>query len=385
MEFQSNNAELGLANLMFKNIFSNIRIGRTDSNGKETQIVVPCVFGQRSRIIKNLENPEKRGNMKVPMIAINRTGYTRNGDRLTNLHNEVQFELNRYQRKYDLMAPVPIDINYEVAVIAKYPSDIDKIASNFMVFFNSDIYVSCEHPKYQGLKLNNQVIMEDGVSEQHEDAFDGSQDDLMTTTFSFRFKTYLFAGTKQAKLIKPKVLSSYISSFVESNIVEIPPDKVDEFIQQHPDVALSASLTSWTTQQLTTYVDNPDISARVYDDIPIVSKIDFGFYVVPQKHDIEEYIQSVDNNFSHIDSALCGYISSEQYIKPSSLCINDPYMPDAISHGEPLSTCQSEYYKSSLSSVNDYYDVVDWDCSLQPYVDKLYWTIDGNVIQTMHN
>ena len=86
--------------------------------------------------------------MKLPMIIISRTGYARIGDRLNNLHNEVKYELASYNRKYHLMAPVPVDISYDVTVVAKYPSDIDKIASNFMVFFNSDIYVSCEHPKY---------------------------------------------------------------------------------------------------------------------------------------------------------------------------------------------------------------------------------------------
>lgn len=132
------------------------------------------MLGQRSRILKNLENPEKRGNMKLPMIVINRTGYTRNGDRLNNLNNEVKYEMTSSYRKYHLMAPVPVDISYDVTIIAKYPADIDKIASNFMVFFNSDIFVSCEHPKYQGIKLNNQVVMSDSVSEDHPDEFDGS-------------------------------------------------------------------------------------------------------------------------------------------------------------------------------------------------------------------
>lgn len=93
--------------------------------------------------------------MKVPMIVINRTGYSRNGDRLNNINNEVKYEINGSDRRLQLMAPVPVDISYDVSVVAKYPSDIDKIASNFMVFFNSDIFVSCEHPKYAGVKLNN--------------------------------------------------------------------------------------------------------------------------------------------------------------------------------------------------------------------------------------
>lgn len=71
--------------------------------------------------MKGLENPERRGNYKLPMIVIQRTGYSRNGERLNNFNNEVKYELASYCRKYHLMAPVPIDINYDVTVIAKYP------------------------------------------------------------------------------------------------------------------------------------------------------------------------------------------------------------------------------------------------------------------------
>lgn len=70
--------------------------------------------------MKALENPERKGIYKLPLIAINRTGYSRNGDRLNNLNNEVKYELGPKSRYYHLMAPVPIDINYEVTVMSKY-------------------------------------------------------------------------------------------------------------------------------------------------------------------------------------------------------------------------------------------------------------------------
>lgn len=82
-----------------------------------------------------------------------------------------------------------------MSIVAKYPADIDKIASNFMVFFNSNIYCSQAHPKFSDIKLNNQVIMSDSVSEDHSDELDGTRDDLVVSTFTFTFKTYLFGGT----------------------------------------------------------------------------------------------------------------------------------------------------------------------------------------------
>lgn len=54
------------------------------------------------------------------MIAINRTGYSRNGERLNNVNNEVKYEISSKHRLYHLMAPVPVDVSYEVTVLAKY-------------------------------------------------------------------------------------------------------------------------------------------------------------------------------------------------------------------------------------------------------------------------
>jgi hypothetical protein len=215
MEIHSYNSELAIANLMFSRLFSDIKLQRVGVNNNVTkEVLVNCVFGNRSRIIKNWENTTKRGNMKLPLIVINRTGYSRNSERLNNLHNEVKYEMTSKYRSYDLYTPVPIDISYDVTIISKYPSDIDQIASNFMIFFNNDIYVTCEHPKYSGLKMNNQIILNDSISEEFPDELEATQDDLITSTFQFTFKTYLFGGAKKAE-IKPKYevqLSTYLSN-----------------------------------------------------------------------------------------------------------------------------------------------------------------------------
>lgn len=52
-----------------------------------------------------------------------------------------------------------------------------------MVFFNSDLFVSCEHPKYEGIKMNCQVVMQDSVSEEHPDDLSPETDDFVTAVF----------------------------------------------------------------------------------------------------------------------------------------------------------------------------------------------------------
>ena len=45
MEFMSYNDELGLANMLFKRVFDNIRISRTSAKGETSLLKVHCVFG----------------------------------------------------------------------------------------------------------------------------------------------------------------------------------------------------------------------------------------------------------------------------------------------------------------------------------------------------
>lgn len=272
MEIHSFNAELALANLMFSQIFRNIKIRRTNDTGDIAEFDVPCVFGQRSRIIKSMENDSRQGKVKFPMITINRTGYTRNADRLNNLHNEVRFEITSKNRSYDLLTPIPIDISYDVSITAKLPSDIDYIASNFMVFFNNDIFVNCMHPKYDGIQLKNQIIMSDSVSEEHPDELDASADDLITTTFQFTFKTYLFGGNKQ-------------------------------------------------------------VDGDVYEGfVPTINGINIGFYPIAKiSSDFEKAMQNIDEMYSDETIYISSYISTDlsgndYYEKTTLSCESFPYV-----------------------------------------------------------
>lgn len=296
MEVRSFNNELAIANLCFKKIFNNIQIERTKNNGIIDIINVSCQLGQRSRILKNWENSEKRANIKLPMIIINRTGYNRSSERLNDYNNEIKYEISNNNRKYDILTPVPIDINYDVSIIAKYPSDIDQIASNFMVFFNNDVYIPCMHPKYEGIKLNNQIVMSDSITEEHQDELDGSTDDIITSTFQFTFKTYLFGGTQKTKLVQKEILSTYISTYNKYEITEISPNKIDEFQKTNPNTPVSAYIWKEVTESITTPVPNPTLSDTIYDGfIPIIQQLNVGYYPVPQESSYVEYINEIDN------------------------------------------------------------------------------------------
>lgn len=150
-----------------------------------------------------------------------------------------------------------------------------------MVFFNPDVYVTCVHPKYEGIRLNNQVIMSDSITEEHPDEIDGSADDFITATFNFTFKTYLFGGTQQAKKVPRYILSTYTSSVMSSFTYELT-DEDKQNISAFLSKPLSTTMTQQVTAQLSTMVENPNLSDYVYDGFtPIIKSINVGFYAVP--------------------------------------------------------------------------------------------------------
>jgi len=128
------------------------------------------------------------------MIIIQRTGITKNNDRLANVNNEVKYASHSNQLNYNLYTPVPIDISYEVTIISKRQGDIDKALGNFIPFFNKDAFIRYPHPKFEGLFMKCQVIMDDTISEEKPEELDAYDYDIVTCKCSFIFKTYIFCG-----------------------------------------------------------------------------------------------------------------------------------------------------------------------------------------------
>ena len=263
MEIRSYNHELEFANLLFSKLFRNIIIERRIGNTLK-QIPVNCMIGNRSRIFKDLENPDKKGTYTLPLIVVTRTGLQVDPERIANLHNEIKHQPNYQYHLYDLMTPVPITISYQVTILSKDQSMNDLILNNFIPFFNQDLFVSCVHPKFKNIKLNSQVIMDNSISEEHPEELDSSMDDFVTSTCSFTFKTFLFAGIKQTQAGKhiEKVISCTISTWWDdetssymSSYVNVPVDVIyDGFVPTIDKVTVELHAVPWKDPTLPKYV-----------------------------------------------------------------------------------------------------------------------------------
>lgn len=272
-------------------MFNNISITK---NGKKTYF--NCLIGNRSRIFKNLENPEKSATYKLPLIIIQRTGLTKNNERLANMNNEVKYAPHPKMRSYDLYAPVPVDISYQVTIVSKYQEHIDRAISNFIPFFNKDLFVRCEHPKFQGLYFTNQIVMEDSVTEEHPDEIDPTADDVVTMTVNFTYKTFIFSGNKKAILVPKTQISTYLSTFTSSYVYELTDDdknNISAFLSKSLSTTLSCEVTVPVTCEVPvqTSGDVQDISGFV----PTINTLYMGLYPTPLLSQYIPHIKWVDD------------------------------------------------------------------------------------------
>lgn len=189
MKTYSYNKELLLATAQMKMIFDNITIKRDNCD-----IIVPCVFGQRSRILKFLQNPEG-STFKLPMSTITRGEISYDSSRSSNIHSNVLKQSDYSIYDPNSIQPVPINITYKVTFITKYPNDMEMLLSNFIPFFHKDIFVTSPHPKLKNRAINHQIIWSGSIDTAWPDELTNTENDIQICNTSFTYKTEIFGGS----------------------------------------------------------------------------------------------------------------------------------------------------------------------------------------------
>jgi hypothetical protein len=85
-----------------------------------------------------------------------------------------------------------------------------------------------------------------------------------------------------------------MSSFISSYTYELD-DNDKENLSSFKNCNLSTTLSKKVKAQLSSYVENPNLSDYVYDGFtPIIKNLNVGFYAIPQLCDYFEYMDEVD-------------------------------------------------------------------------------------------
>lgn len=328
MKIRSYNKELALSSILFSKLFRNIVINRKLANGKIEACKVTCVIGTRSRILKAFENGQEPAQFTLPMISITRTAIARDPSRLSNLHNEIKWSTNK-TINYDLYSPNPINIDYKVTIYAKYMADIDMILSNFVIFFNDDLWVSAEHPKYLNLKYYSQIVMHNNINETRNESLANTELDVVTAECTFTFKTFLFGGSRKVPL------GTYTVNKPVTAVTEITVIGDDGQPVIDPDTGNISTITTQVT----------GINTEIYDGyIPKITGLQIELHNVPKydpfrwakdgtriNYDFLQYFEDVDSpNDSERHYANPEYDYLEWHIDTEQPEIIDPETNETV-------------------------------------------------------
>ena len=112
MKYRSYNTEFITSTAQLLDVFDQITIDRRDKSGIQQLINVPCVFGNRSRILKSLENRNKT--LKVPMMCITMGGMSKDSARLHELNHGITVQSRDWDYDPIKTTAVPMNIEYEL-------------------------------------------------------------------------------------------------------------------------------------------------------------------------------------------------------------------------------------------------------------------------------
>lgn len=194
MKYRSYNNELKTCTAQLLDVFNQIVIDRRDNrNTVQKLISVPCVYGNRSRILKSLENRNKT--YKVPIICLTMTSISKDAARILEVNRGIQVQTREWQYDPIKTTPVPMNIEYEMSIVTKYQEDLDQIICNFIPFSNPDFYVVWRHPKEPSRwNLKSQIVWDGAISPTYADEVAEADPYRIVATTTFTFKTWIFPG-----------------------------------------------------------------------------------------------------------------------------------------------------------------------------------------------
>ena len=195
MKTRSYNSEIRQATAQVLDVFNNIVIDRRNQSGVQKLIHVPCVYGNRSRILKSMENADKT--LKPPLIVITKGSLTRDTLRVADTNNGLLFQSG--VGDYDVLKnrPNPMNIEFELSIVTKYEDDMDQIISNFIPMLTPDLYVVWPNPKQIGKNLKSQVVWDGSINYEYPTDIGETDPYRIIVTTNFTYKTWIFPGLGQ--------------------------------------------------------------------------------------------------------------------------------------------------------------------------------------------
>jgi hypothetical protein len=186
--------------LQFLAAFDNVVIKRYDKNRNPlTTQQVRYVYAPKQRVLFDLVNPAQ--NVTLPCISITINSISRDNNRVFNKNAGFYAHGTPTERapggqSYYYKAPVPVNIDISMSIIARYQSDMDQILSNFVPFNNPYIILSWTIPKEFNLpytqEIRTEVAWSGNINLEYPTDINGQQKAQIIANTGFTIKGFLF-------------------------------------------------------------------------------------------------------------------------------------------------------------------------------------------------
>jgi len=186
--------------------FDDIVIGRFNKDREEEdRINVRYLYAPKQRVMHDIINLNKT--ITIPAVAVSVGSVTRDATRVFNKIDGFYYGANAEGSKAGQMysrhvkTPIPINLELNVSILARYQTDVDQILSNFVPFCNPYVIISWYLPKAFNMavdqEIRSEVLWNGSVSMNYPVELTGTQKARVTADTTFTVKGWLFKDEDQ--------------------------------------------------------------------------------------------------------------------------------------------------------------------------------------------
>ena len=184
-----------------------------------SRVKVRYVYAPKQRVIHDLTN--KARHLTLPVVAVNIASISRDESRVFNKvygSYMIDHERNKSAREpgsvggaYNIPQPVPIDIEVNMSIMARYQTDVEQIISNFIPYNDPYIVISWKLPKAFSpteQEIRSEVMWSGNMNMNYPEQFTGTEPYRLTCDTSFTIKTWLFKPVPEPEKIIHKITTN---------------------------------------------------------------------------------------------------------------------------------------------------------------------------------
>ena len=192
----------------FGTLFNNIELRRVTS-GKTEVMKVPLAYGPRQKFLERLRSVglnKTQTQITLPRISFEIQGFNYDATRKV---SPTQYIRNTQAdgKEFKSFMPIPYNLNFELAIMAKNQDDGLQILEQILPFFQPSFNLTLNLVPTLDEKRDYPVTL---TSIDYEDVYEGDYDTRRTLVYTMQFvaKTYLYGPVqdKSGEVIKKAIL-----------------------------------------------------------------------------------------------------------------------------------------------------------------------------------